>query len=75
MLQVYPFLFQQTLRAKDNELHELKTKYVRHRQILQANYEASEEEVKKLDEIYYDTVTKVLRVSNEILSTRDSGWY
>ena len=50
--------------AKELEIEDLKTKYLKHRQILYSNYEMSEAEVKKLDEIYHETVHKVLKVGN-----------
>ena len=44
-------------------MDELKTKFMKHRQILTANYEQAEDEVKRLDEIFHETVNQVLQVS------------
>ena len=49
--------------SKDSEINELKSKFLKHRQVLVSNYEQAEEEVKRLDEIYHETVDEVLRVS------------
>ena len=54
--------FFQIIRTEEEKIQELKAKYLKHRQILISNYEMSEAEVKKLDDIYHDTVQKVLRV-------------
>lgn len=41
----------------------MKTKFLKHRQILLSNYEEAETEIKRLDEIYHETVHQVLTVS------------
>ena len=46
-------------------MDELKTKFMKHRQILTANYEQAEDEVKRLDEIFHETVNQVLQVSQQ----------
>ena len=45
------------------QVDDLKSKFMKHRQILTANYEQAEDEVKRLDEIFHDTVNQVLQVS------------
>ncbi|CAM6054119.1 unnamed protein product [Sphagnum tenellum] len=54
------------LKSKENEINELKTKFLKHRQILVSNYEQAESEILRLDEIYHDTVEQVLRGSQEV---------
>ena len=58
------FLFQfQQLLSKETEISELKSKFLKHRQILVSNYEQAEGEIRRLDELYHDTVEQVLGVS------------
>ena len=47
---------------QDCEMDELKSKFMKHRQILTANCEQAEDEVKRLDEIFHETVNQVLQV-------------
>lgn len=56
------FLLQ--LESKEAEIRDLKTKFVKHRQILVSNYEQAESEIRRLDEVYHDTVDQVLGVSS-----------
>ena len=44
-------------------MNEMKTKFLKHRQILVSNYEQAESEIKRLDEIYHETVQQVLTVN------------
>ena len=46
-------------------MDELKSKFLKHRQILAANCEQAEDEVKRLDEIFHETVNQVLQVRAE----------
>ena len=50
-----------------NEINELKSKFLKHRQILTSNYEQAESEIKRLDEIYHETVEQVLSVRMKII--------
>jgi len=45
---------------REESLQEMRNKFSRNRQILTSNWQQAEEEVRKLDEIYHDTVNKVL---------------
>ena len=47
----------------EEEIAELKAKFLKHKQILKSNYEQAENEVIRLDEIYHDTVDMVLKVT------------
>ena len=51
-----------TRSQQDSEVDELKIKFMKHRQILTANCEQAEDEVKRLDEIFHETVNQVLQV-------------
>ena len=51
-----------TKSQQDCEMDELKSKFMKHRQILTANCEQAEDEVKRLDEIFHETVNQVLQV-------------
>ena len=46
--------------TKDKTLQEMRTKFSRNRQILTSNWEQAESEVRRLDEIYHDTVDRVV---------------
>jgi len=48
------------VKKYEEEMAEMKAKYLKHRQILMANREAAESEVMRLDDIYHDTVNDVL---------------
>ena len=50
-------------------MNEMKTKFLKHRQILVSNYEQAESEIKRLDEIYHETVQQVLQVILMCLAT------
>ncbi len=63
MYFTYVYRFQQ-LKSKENEINELKSRFLRHRQILVSNYEQSEAEIKRIDEEYHDTVDEVLQVKD-----------
>jgi hypothetical protein len=49
------------LAAKDRLLTETREKFGRNRQILTSNWEQAETEVRRLDEIYHDTVDNVVQ--------------
>ena len=51
----------------EEEINELKTKFMKHRQILVHNYEQAENEIRRLDEIYHETVQQVLKVTTLLL--------
>jgi len=51
---------QQMVVTKDKTLQEMRTKFSRNRQILTSNWEQAESEVRRLDEIYHDTVDRVV---------------
>eukprot|EP00092_Neocalanus_flemingeri_P032623 GFUD01035484.1.p1 GENE.GFUD01035484.1~~GFUD01035484.1.p1 ORF type:complete len:1136 (+),score=438.78 GFUD01035484.1:195-3602(+) len=51
---------QQLVVARDKAMQEMRTKFSRNRQILTSNWEQAETEVRRLDEIYHDTVERVL---------------
>ena len=58
--------FQDATRSQqDSEIDELKIKFMKHRQILTANCEQAEDEVKRLDEIFHETVNQVLQVRHK----------
>ena len=44
------------------EIENLKSKLLKHETIWKSNYEQAENEVRKVDEIYHDTVNMVLQV-------------
>ena len=44
------------------EIANLKSKLLKHQTIWKSNYEQAENEVRKVDEIYHDTVNMVLQV-------------
>ena len=54
--------FQDATTISIVEMDELKSKFMKHRQILTANCEQAEDEVKRLDEIFHETVNQVLQV-------------
>jgi hypothetical protein len=58
---MFPFR-PQLLKEKEDEISDLKAKFVRHRQILVSNCEQAENEVQRLDEICHETVGQVLKV-------------
>ena len=43
-------------------VEEMKSKFQKHQQILVSNYEQAESEIKRMDEIYHDTISNVLNV-------------
>ena len=45
---------------REGALRDLRTRFARNRQILSANWQQAEEEVRKLDDIYHETVGRVL---------------
>ncbi|XP_059090258.1 putative leucine-rich repeat-containing protein DDB_G0290503 [Tigriopus californicus] len=48
------------------EIDELKSRYMKHKKILMSNYEQAESEIKRLDEIYHDTVEQMLQALETI---------
>ena len=50
----------------EEEIKELKAKFLRHKEILKSNCDQAESEVIRLDEIYHDTVDMVLKVDINI---------
>ena len=52
-----------TSARHEEEIGILKAKFLKHQNILNSNYEQAENEVKRLDEIYHDTVQMVLKVA------------
>jgi len=53
---------QQAVVARDRTMQEMRSKFSKNRQILTNNWEQAESEVRRLDEIYHDTVDRVLMV-------------
>jgi len=51
---------QQLVVARDKAMQEMRSKFSRNRQILTTNWEQAESEVRRLDEIYHDTVDRVV---------------
>jgi len=51
---------QQLVIARDKAMQEMRSKFSRNRQILTTNWEQAESEVRRLDEIYHDTVDRVV---------------
>jgi len=51
---------QQVVVARDKAMQEMRSKFSRNRQILTTNWEQAETEVRRLDEIYHDTVDRVV---------------
>ena len=52
------------LHVEDNEKKdELISRFLRHRKILMSNCEQAETEIKRVDEIYHDTINHVLEVN------------
>jgi len=51
---------QQVVVARDKAMQEMRSKFSRNRQILTTNWEQAESEVRRLDEIYHDTVDRVV---------------
>jgi len=51
---------QQLVVGRDKAMQEMRTKFSRNRQILTSNWEQAESEVRRLDEIYHDTVDRVV---------------
>jgi hypothetical protein len=49
------------VEARDVAMAEMRGKFARNRQILTGNWEQAEAEVRRLDEIYHDTVGRVVR--------------
>jgi len=41
----------------------MKTRFLRHRQILMSNYQQAESEIQRIDEIHHDSIAKVLKVT------------
>jgi hypothetical protein len=53
-----------TMMMDDNEKkEEIIAKFLRHRKILMSNCEQAESEIKRVDEIYHDTINHVLEVT------------
>ena len=50
------------MKKHEEEITELKAKFLRHKEILKSNCDQAESEVIRLDEIYHDTVDMVLKV-------------
>jgi len=50
----------------EEEIAEMKAKYLKHRQILVSNREMAEREVLRLDDIYHETVSEVLETLSSI---------
>eukprot|EP00095_Tigriopus_kingsejongensis_P006021 maker-scaffold671_size114370-snap-gene-0.39 protein:Tk06021 transcript:maker-scaffold671_size114370-snap-gene-0.39-mRNA-1 annotation:"sperm-associated antigen 5" len=48
------------------EIDELKSRYMKHKKILTSNYEQAESEIKRMDEIYHDTVDQMLKAMETI---------
>merc|ERR1712223_1607051 len=53
-------------KRHEEEIAELKAKFLRHKEILKSNCDQAESEVVRLDEIYHDTVDRVLKAFNSI---------
>merc|ERR1719336_1728879 len=53
-------------KRHEEEIAELKAKFLRHKEILKSNCDQAESEVIRLDEIYHDTVDMVLKAFNAI---------
>lgn len=53
-------------KKHEDEIMELKAKFLRHKEILKFNCDEAESEVIRLDEIYHDTVDMVLKAFNSI---------
>jgi len=51
---------QQLVAARDKSMQEMRSKFARNRQILTSNWEQAESEVRRLDEIYHDTIDRVV---------------
>ena len=51
---------QQVVVARDKAMQEMRSKFSRNRQILTTNWEQAESEVRRLDEIYHDTLDRVV---------------
>ena len=51
---------QQVVVARDKAMQEMRSKFSRNRQILATNWEQAESEVRRLDEIYHDTVDRMV---------------
>lgn len=49
------------LVQRESDLKEVRSKFTKNRQILTSNWEQAESEVKRLDDIYHDTVDQVLQ--------------
>ena len=47
----------------EEEIANLKARFLQHKKILTSNYEQSENEVNRLDEMYHDTIDMVLKVN------------
>ena len=54
------------VKKYEDEIAEMKAKYLKHRQILVTNRELAENEVVRIDEIYHDTVNDVLSVLGSV---------
>ena len=53
---------QEIISDKERMMQEMMTKFGRNRQILTNNWEQAESEVRRLDDIYHDTVDRVVTV-------------
>jgi len=59
---LYNIIF--SLEEESNEKkEEMIAKFLRHRKILMSNCEQAEQEIRRVDEIYHDTINYVLEVS------------
>jgi len=54
------------LVQRESDLKEVRSKFTKNRQILTSNWEQAESEVKRLDDIYHDTVDQVLQALRSI---------
>jgi len=61
------------LVQREADLKEVRSKFTKNRQILTSNWEQAESEVKRLDDIYHDTVDQVLQALRSIPDTVGSN--
>lgn len=54
------------MESREESLKEMKNKFTKNREILTSNWEQAEEEVRKIDEIYHQTVNRVINTLQDL---------
>jgi len=61
------------MESREESQQEMKNKFIKNREILTSNWEQAEEEVRKIDEIYHQTVNRVINTLKDLPEIVDSN--